>query len=294
MGADVAALPPPNEKLEPTEDEVWPKAGLATALPNKLVDALEVVEVEVVVLPKAGGAVVGAELGAFDDVAPNPPNVGVAAEVVIVVAAAMDPKEGVVEVLVEEPKAGTAEFVPAVAPNVGGAADAVPNANGVDPVPKAGAAEDVVTGVAGVGATTAALAAPPNENALPAVVGAVVATVLAAEPAPKLKPPDEGGGAELAAVVAGVTVPKAGGAVDAVATVEGTAGLNALKPLAPPPKVIVLACVTVVAVVAAVAVAAVVPNEKPVVSVLDGLLVASVGAGEKLIRFGVEAGFGAL
>lgn len=236
---------PPNEKLAL---EVWPKAGLvaaALALPNKLVDALEAVEV--VVLPKAGGAVVGAELGAIDGTLlvafPNPPKAGADAEVVV----AMDPKEGVVEVM-DEPKAGTVELVPAGAPNAGGAADDVPNANDeFDPVPKAGAAEDVFTDAAGVVAELASgLAAPPNENGLLVDVEDVVTGF--ATPAPKPNPPAEG--AELTAVVVVVAnVPKAGGAVVGAAALEVATlvgGLNALKPL--PPKVIGLACVTAVVV----------------------------------------------
>ena len=98
------------------------------------------------------------------------------------------------------------------------------------------------TGAAGVGAELAAgLAAPPNENGLLAVVADVVTGFAA--PAPKLNPPVDG--AELAAVVAVATVPKGGGAVvGAVLVFTLVGGLNALNPLAPPPKVTELACVT--------------------------------------------------
>lgn len=232
-GVAVAALPPNENELVL---EVWPKAGLAPALPNIFVEEF----VEVVMLPKAGGAVVGAEVGVIDEVVafPNPPKVGAGAAVVVV---AMDPNEGVVEVLVE-PKAGTVELL--TAPNAGGAVedgndDGVPNANEVEPAaPKAGgAAEDVITDAVGVGAALAAgLAAPPNENAL--VAGVADAALVVTGFAPKLNPP--AGAAEVAAVV--VTVPKAGGAVVAAAELAG--GLNALNP--PAPKAIGFACVEVV------------------------------------------------
>lgn len=213
---------PPNENAP--ELVVWPKTGLALALPNMFVEEV----VEVVMLPKAGGAVVGAEVGAIDEVVafPNPPKVGAGAAVVVV---AMDPNEGVVEVLVE-PKAGTVELL--TAPNAGGAADDAPNANEVEPAaPKAGgAAEDVITDAAGVGAAlTAGLAAPPNEKA--PLAGVADATLVVTGFAPKLNPP--AGAAELAVAVV-ATVPKAGGAVVAgAAAAELAGGLNALKPLAP-------------------------------------------------------------
>uniref|UniRef100_A0A8D8BT95 (northern house mosquito) hypothetical protein n=1 Tax=Culex pipiens TaxID=7175 RepID=A0A8D8BT95_CULPI len=221
-GVVVAALPP-NENAP--ELVVWPKAGLAPALPNMFVEEV----VEVVMLPKAGGAVVGAEVGAIDEVVafPNPPKVGAGAADVVVVA--MDPNEGVVEVLVE-PKAGTVELL--TAPNAGGAVedgndDGVPNANEVEPgAPKVGgAAEDVIVDAGGVGAALAAgLAAPPNENAL--VAGVADAALVVTGFAPKLNP--DCSAAEVAAVV--VTVPKAGGAAGAA---ELAGGLNALNPLAP-------------------------------------------------------------
>uniref|UniRef100_A0A8D8NH42 (northern house mosquito) hypothetical protein n=1 Tax=Culex pipiens TaxID=7175 RepID=A0A8D8NH42_CULPI len=224
-GVVVAALPPNENELAL---EGWPKTGLAPealALPNMFVEEV----VEVVMLPKAGGAVVGAEVGAIDEVVafPNPPKVGAGAAAVVVVA--KDPNEGVVEVLVE-PKAGTVELL--TAPNAGGAVedgndDGVPNANEVEPgAPKVGgAAEDVIVDAGGVGAALAAgLAAPPNENAL--VAGVADAALVVTGFAPKLNP--DCSAAEVAAVV--VTVPKAGGAAGAA---ELAGGLNALNPLAP-------------------------------------------------------------
>lgn len=291
--------------------EVCPKTGFGAALmalPNRFVEALEVVEVEVV-LPKAGGAVVGgAEVGAIEEEAllllvipPNPPNAGAAdvgcEEDVVVVA--MEPKEGVAEVI-EDPNDGTAllalEDPPMVLPNVGAVAadvdDGVPKAKEVEPAPNAGtaAAADagatlVFTGVAG---TTAALvaslgtavAAPPNENPTPAaVVVAAAAAATTGFAAPKLNPPATAGADALV-----------------VAAVVAVGGLNALKPLDGPPNVIevgVTCDVAEVVAAAVVAVAAVPPKVKlDCEEVVAGLLVvaAASGAGEKLIRFGVEAG----
>lgn len=215
---------------------------------------MEVV-VEVVILPKAGGAVVGAEVcRAFEEavIPPKPPNVGtvgvgVGCEDVVV---AIDPKEGVVEVFVDPNDGTVLELdVPVMVPNVGAFAaddDGVPKAKEVEPAPNAGTAVAVVlveklTVAAGVDAGAAALvaslgAAPPNENApLVAVVFVAVtaAGAAAAGFAPKLNPVD-------AAVVVAVA-PNAGGGAAAVET----GGLNALKPPAVvPPKLIVGACVT--------------------------------------------------
>lgn len=290
--------------------EVCPKTGFGAALmalPNRFVEALEVVEDEVV-LPKAGGAVVGgAEVGAIEEEAllllvipPNPPNAGAAdvgcKEDVVVVA--MEPKEEVAEVI-EDPNDGTVvlefEDPPMVLPNVGAVAadvdDGVPKAKEVEPAPNAGtaAAADagatlVFTGVAG---TTAALvaslgtavAAPPNENPTPAAVVVVVVVAAAAAAttgfaAPKLNPPATAGADALV-----------------VAAVVAVGGLNALKPLDGPPNVIEVGVTCDVAEV--VVVGAAVPKLKlDCEEVVAGLLVvaAASGAGEKLIRFGVEAG----
>lgn len=288
--------------------EVCPKTGFGAALmalPNRFVEALEVVEVEVV-LPKAGGAVVGgAEVGAIEEEAllllvipPNPPNVGAAdvgcEEDVVVVA--MEPKEGVAEVI-EDPNDGTVvlefEDPPMVLPNVGAVAadvdDGVPKAKEVEPAPNAGTAAAgagatlVFTGVAG---TTAALvaslgtavAAPPNENPTPASVVVVVVVAAAAAAttgfaAPKLNPPATAGADALV-----------------VAAVVAVGGLNALKPLDGPPKVIEVGvtCDVAEVVVAGAAVPKVKLDCEEVVAGL--LVVAASGAGEKLIRFGVEAG----
>lgn len=289
--------------------EVCPKTGFGAALmalPNRFVEALEVVEVEVV-LPKAGGAVVGgAEVRAIEEdalallvIPPNPPNVGAAdvgcEEDVVVVA--MEPKEGVAEVI-EDPNDGTAllalEVPPMVLPNVGAVAadddDGVPKAKEVEPAPNAGtaAAADagatlVFTGVAGttvalVASLGTAVAAPPNENPTPLAVVAVVVVAAAAAAttgfaAPKLNPPATAG-------------------VDAlVVAVVAVGGLNALKPLDGPPKVIEVGVTCDVAEV--VVAGAAVPKVKlDCEEVVAGLLVvaAASGAGEKLIRFGVEAG----
>lgn len=276
------------------------------ALPNRFVEALEVVEVEVV-LPKAGGAVVGgAEVGAIEEdalallvIPPNPPNVGAAdvgcEEDVVVVA--MEPKEGVAEVI-EDPNDGTVvlelEDPPMVLPNVGAVAadddDGVPKAKEVEPAPNAGTAAAAAAGAAlvftGVAGTTAALvaslgtavAAPPNENPTPAAVVVVVVVAAAAAAttgfaAPKLNPPTTAGADALV-----------------VAAVVAVGGLNALKPLDGPPKVIEVGVTCDVAEV--VVVGAAVPKVKfDCEEVVAGLLVvAASGAGEKLIRFGVEAG----
>lgn len=291
--------------------EVCPKTGFGAALmalPNRFVEALEVVEVEVV-LPKAGGAVVGgAEVGAIEEEAllllvipPNPPNVGAAdvgcEEDVVVVA--MEPKEGVAEVI-EDPNDGTVvlelEDPPMVLPNVGAVAadddDGVPKAKEVEPAPNAGTAAAADAGAAlvftGVAGTTAALvaslgtavAAPPNENPTPAAVVVVVVVAAAAAAttgfaAPKLNPPATAGADALV-----------------VAAVVAVGGLNALKPLDGPPNVIEVG-VTCDVTEVVVAGAAVPPKVKlDCEEVVAGLLVvaAASGAGEKLIRFGVEAG----
>lgn len=281
------------------------------ALPNRFVEALEAVEVEVV-LPKAGGAVVGgAEVGAIEEeeallllvIAPNPPNVGAAFEAAVgceedVVVVAMEPNVGVAEVI-EDPNDGTAllalEDPPMVLPNVGAVAadddDGVPKAKEVEPAPNAGTAGAgaalVFTGVAG---TTAALvvslgavdvAAPPNENPTPLAVVAAVVVVAAAVAttgfaAPKLNPPATTGADAL------------------VVAVVAAGGLNALNPLDGPPKVIAVGVTCDVAEVVAVVAGAAVPKVKldcEEVGAAAGLLVvAASGAGEKLIRFGVEAG----
>lgn len=289
--------------------EVCPKTGFGAALmalPNRFVEALEVVEVEVV-LPKAGGAVVGgAEVGAIEEEAllllvipPNPPNAGAAdvgcEEDVIVVA--MEPKEGVAEVI-EDPNDGTVvlefEDPPMVLPNVGAVAadddDGVPKAKEVEPAPNAGTAAAADAGAAlvftGVAGTTAALvaslgtavAAPPNENPTPAAVVVVVVVAAAAAAttgfaAPKLNPPATAGADAI------------------VVAVVAVGGLNALKPLDGPPNVIEVGVTCDVAEV--VVVGAAVPKVKlDCEEVVAGLLVvaAASGAGEKLIRFGVEAG----
>lgn len=291
--------------------EVCPKTGFGAALmalPNRFVEALEVVEVEVV-LPKAGGAVVGgAEVGAIEEdalallvIPPNPPNVGAAdvgcEEDVVVVA--MEPKEGVAEVI-EDPNDGTVvlelEDPPMVLPNVGAVAadvdDGVPKAKEVEPAPNAGTAAAADAGAAlvftGVAGTTAALvaslgtavAAPPNENPTPAAVVVVVVVAAAAAAttgfaAPKRNPPATAGADALV-----------------VAAVVAVGGLNALKPLDGPPKVIEVGVTCDVAEVV-VAGAAVPPKVKlDCEEVVAGLQVvtAASGAGEKLIRFGVEAG----
>lgn len=112
---------------------------------------MEVV-VEVVILPKAGGAVVGAEVGAVEEalllvIPPNPPNVGtvgagVGCEEGVVVV--MDPKEGVVEVFVDPNEGTVLELeVPVIVPNVGAVAaddDEVTKAKEVEPAPNAGTA----------------------------------------------------------------------------------------------------------------------------------------------------------
>lgn len=294
--------------------EVCPKTGFGAALmalPNRFVEALEIVEVEVV-LPKAGGAVVGgAEVGAIEEeallllvIAPNPPNVGVAFEAAVgceedVVVVAMEPKEGVLADVIEDPNDGTAllalEVPPMVLPNVGAVAadddDGVPKAKEVEPAPNAGTAGAgaalVFTGVA---VTTAALvvslgavdvAAPPNENPTPLAVVAAVVVVAAAVAttgfdAPKLNPPATTGADAL------------------VVAVVAAGGLNALNPLDGPPKVIVVGVTCDVAEVVVVVAGAAVPKVKldcEEVGAAAGLLVvAANGAGEKLIRFGVEAG----
>lgn len=289
--------------------EVCPKTGFGAALmalPNRFVEALEVVEVEVV-LPKAGGAVVGgAEVGAIEEEAllllvipPNPPNVGAAdvgcEEDVVVVA--MEPKEGVAEVI-EDPNDGTVvlefEDPPMVLPNVGAVAadddDGVPKAKEVEPAPNAGTAAAADAGAAlvftGVAGTTVALvtslgtavAAPPNENPTPAAVVVVVVVAAAAAAttgfaAPKLNPPATAGADALV-----------------VAAVVAVGGLNALKPLDGPPNVIEVGvtCDVAEVVVAGAAVPKVKLDCEEVVAGL--LVVAASGAGEKLIRFGVEAG----
>lgn len=224
---------------------------------------MEVV-VEVVILPKAGGAVVGAEVCGAVDEAPNPPNVGTTVGVGVGcedVVVGIDPKEGVVEVLVDPNDGTVLELdVPVMVPNVGAVAaddDVVPKAKEVEPAPNDGTAVAAVlvekaTVAAGVDAGAAALvanlgAAPPNENApLVAVVFVAVTAAGAADFAPKLNPVD--------AVVVVAVAPNAGGGAAvlvAAAAADETGGLNALKPPAVvPPKLIVGACVTEVVEVA--------------------------------------------
>lgn len=228
---------------------------------------MEVV-VEVVTLPKAGGAVVGAEVGAVEEalllvIPPNPPNVGAVEadagcdEVVVV---AIEPKEGVAEVIAD-PNEGTVLEVPVV-PNVGAVAaddDEAPKANVVEPAPNTGAAVAalveklaVAAGV-DVGAVTAALvvsfgaaadAAPPNENGLlDGVEAAVVVTAGATGFTPKPNPPVElvvTGAAAGGVVVVVAVVSNAGTGAEAVVVAAAAlkaGGLNALKPPVVPPKV---------------------------------------------------------